>query len=267
MPAGAQRQRQDDVLHAGHAGSRGHAAAGAAGGACAQWTARLKQKSWPLEMCWGGWARSRRRRRWGLLCAQWTALSSSRVSLQNVLGRTRSCRRRSWGLLCAQWAAHPGSRIRLLLGSTRSCGRSRRGLAGGMLSRSTAGKICRMPRLPARTPGQRCLRSKRGSTPPIRFAQALCAVLRALCIPHMHASAVRSAKFGWHCWAPCCLQALCVCPTRELVVQNQMVLERMGKFTGAIRKGTDGCRGRRPPVGKAAEGACVGCSKHGNPCI
>ncbi|KAI7839653.1 hypothetical protein COHA_006462 [Chlorella ohadii] len=27
-------------------------------------------------------------------------------------------------------------------------------------------------------------------------------------------------------------QALCVCPTRELVVQNQMVLERMGKFTG-----------------------------------
>ena len=28
-------------------------------------------------------------------------------------------------------------------------------------------------------------------------------------------------------------QALCVCPTRELVVQNQMVLERMGKFTGA----------------------------------
>jgi ATP-dependent RNA helicase DDX19/DBP5 len=26
-------------------------------------------------------------------------------------------------------------------------------------------------------------------------------------------------------------QALCVCPTRELVVQNLMVLERMAKFT------------------------------------
>ena len=30
-------------------------------------------------------------------------------------------------------------------------------------------------------------------------------------------------------------QALCVCPTRELVVQNQMVLERMGKYTGEQR--------------------------------
>ena len=27
-------------------------------------------------------------------------------------------------------------------------------------------------------------------------------------------------------------QALCVCPTRELVAQNQAVLEKMGKFTG-----------------------------------
>ncbi|KAK1400879.1 hypothetical protein POM88_000484 [Heracleum sosnowskyi] len=27
-------------------------------------------------------------------------------------------------------------------------------------------------------------------------------------------------------------QALCICPTRELVIQNQEVVERMGKFTG-----------------------------------
>lgn len=37
-------------------------------------------------------------------------------------------------------------------------------------------------------------------------------------------------------------QALCVCPTRELVVQNQMVLERMGKFTGARHSLTAGSR-------------------------
>ena len=34
IAAGAQRQRQDDVLHAGHAGASGHATAGAAGQSC-----------------------------------------------------------------------------------------------------------------------------------------------------------------------------------------------------------------------------------------
>jgi ATP-dependent RNA helicase DDX19/DBP5 len=33
-------------------------------------------------------------------------------------------------------------------------------------------------------------------------------------------------------------QALCVCPTRELVVQNLMVLERMGKYTGITSTST-----------------------------
>lgn len=39
---------------------------------------------------------------------------------------------------------------------------------------------------------------------------------------------------------PLSAQALCVCPTRELVVQNQMVLERMGKFTGGLWVGDRG---------------------------
>lgn len=40
----------------------------------------------------------------------------------------------------------------------------------------------------------------------------------------------------------CSGQALCVCPTRELVVQNQMVLERMGKFTGGFVRQPSGTR-------------------------
>lgn len=33
-------------------------------------------------------------------------------------------------------------------------------------------------------------------------------------------------------------QALCVCPTRELVIQNLMVLERMGKFSSITATST-----------------------------
>lgn len=50
-----------------------------------------------------------------------------------------------------------------------------------------------------------------------------------------------------------CPQALCMCPTRELVVQNLSVLNRMGKFTGirATSTATDGSDGsgfRKDPV-------------------
>eukprot|EP00955_Chlamydomonas_euryale_P011798 126679-Chlamydomonas_euryale.AAC.1 len=48
-------------------------------------------------------------------------------------------------------------------------------------------------------------------------------------------------------------QALCMCPTRELVVQNLNVLNRMGKFTGirATSTATDGADGsgfRKDPI-------------------
>ena len=112
--AGAQRQRQDDLLHAGHAGPRGHAAAGAAGA-----------------------RRAAGKRPAGVGCR---APRGSAAAHPHLLEPAPHCR-------CS--APHP-----------------------------------RCPR-PA----------------PLRLPR-------------------------------CAPQALCVCPTRELVVQNQMVLERMGKFTG-----------------------------------
>jgi ATP-dependent RNA helicase DDX19/DBP5 len=46
-------------------------------------------------------------------------------------------------------------------------------------------------------------------------------------------------------------QALCMCPTRELVVQNLEVLRKMGTFTGITSCSTadeDGGQARRTPV-------------------
>ena len=47
-------------------------------------------------------------------------------------------------------------------------------------------------------------------------------------------------------------QALCICPTRELVQQNLSVLQRMGKFTGIqVRAGGgQGVGGRARGAGK-----------------
>ena len=57
-------------------------------------------------------------------------------------------------------------------------------------------------------------------------------------------------------------QALCVCPTRELVVQNQMVLERMGKYTGEQRRCWGLCweGGRRCCGAGAGRCCCRGCN-------
>lgn len=43
-------------------------------------------------------------------------------------------------------------------------------------------------------------------------------------------------------------QAMCVCPTRELVIQNIMVLEKMGKFTGITAASTTVWRDRKSRV-------------------
>ena len=72
---------------------------------------------------------------------------------------------------------------------------------------------------------------------------------RALPCPHtpgVHAHTRAPPTFITHLpipSPPLGLQALCVCPTRELVVQNQMVLERMAKYTGGRVWGGGGASG------------------------
>jgi hypothetical protein len=52
------------------------------------------------------------------------------------------------------------------------------------------------------------------------------------------------------------VQAICFCPTRELVVQNLMVLEKMGKYTGitytSTASGDDLARGSRARIQEQA---------------
>lgn len=53
-------------------------------------------------------------------------------------------------------------------------------------------------------------------------------------------------------------QALCVCPTRELVVQNMMVLERMGKYTGITATSTAAAEHARSRRARIVDQVIVG---------